>query len=68
MDLRSLLNVAYMAIVGSMSDEDREQFDRDLVGEIEPTVDHRGRPILRRPSQATTGAPRELAEFMAGGG
>lgn len=65
MDLRRLLNTAYAAIVSNMDDDKREAFDESLAGETQPTVDHRGRPILRRPSRPGSGATASGADFAS---
>jgi hypothetical protein len=67
MTMRRALNTLYAAIVEGMDEAERAKFDSDLEGPVLPEVDHRGRPILRRPSRPGAGAtasPADLASVM----
>ncbi len=66
MTMRRALNTLYAAVVESMDEEERAKFDADLEGPVTPAVDHRGRRIIRRPSQSRA-VPAEAAAFMSGG-
>jgi hypothetical protein len=65
MDLRRLLNTAYVAIVSGMDDDGREQFDESLNGPTMPDVDHRGRRVLKRPARAGSGATASAADLAS---
>lgn len=65
MDLRRLLNASYAAIVSGMDDDGRERFDESLNGPTAPAVDHRGRPIIKRPATAGRGMTATGADLVS---
>jgi hypothetical protein len=69
MDLRRLLNTTYAAIVSGMDEDGVRVFDESLNGPAVPAVDHRGRPLLKRPAppgRGMTATGADLASVMGG--